>query len=151
MARARKKGGKEAKADGRPLALIRLVVGMEQKDVAKQAGLSPQKLGRMERGSERAKQEDLGQVASAMGLPPSIFDEAEDFIRFVERMRGRVGVWSGGRWEAPPTMDASSEIAEPGREDWIGAIEDDRLAVSAGRTVKELVFRILRELDGRRP
>lgn len=139
----------EAPLDGRPLVLLRHARDLTQEELARRSGVSTRTLSRVENGDTLLDPAVKEEVARGLGLPGFVFDDVAQFLAYLDRMAGKGGWWNAGRWRGTPVSDLpTDEIAEdPARTaQWQRYLEDTLLADAAGRSVREIVLRVLARL-----
>lgn len=132
--------------DGRPLMVLREIRGLTQEQLVTRSGVSRATISRIENGEKGIDRDVRAKLAHGLDLPASTFDDALDFIRYVDRLVGRGSFWATGRTpDRVPSGVASDEVAEGAGSAGRAARNEQnrRVAEAFGRSTKDLVLRLL--------
>lgn len=144
--------GEEVRFDGRPLLVLRHARGLTQEQLFVRSGVRTATISRIETGKTPLDSALRESLARGLGIPPFVFDDIVAVLDYVDRMAGQGAVWAmGSRRRAGAAPVQSDEIAEGSApaDEWSRNLENSLLADAAGRSVRELLLRILDRLPER--
>lgn len=138
--------------DGRELELLMVLAGVNQNELASEAGLTPKDISLIVNGDKALDRESLRSLAKALDVPPSTFTAARAFVDSFDRVRAFVA--KSRKRSGPWPRDAgrvADQVAEPPAEDsewqaseWQDLVQDDEVAQEVVRSVTEFLLRALR-------
>jgi transcriptional regulator with XRE-family HTH domain len=141
--------GEEARFDGRSLILLRHARGLTQGELSDRSGVSTGTISRIENGKTYLDSALRESLARGLGVPPFVFDDIVAVLDYVDRMAGQGALWNvGSRRGASPGTVRTDEVGEDSAQasEWSRYLEDTLLADAAGRSMRELLLRVLERL-----
>jgi len=130
--------------DGRPIAILRVIHGLTQQQLADATGMKKSKIGKIERGEWAPDEDQLVQLAHALRVPRSVLEHLRDVVSWVERAGEQSSLWS-----APISTGGSQPeiIGEPDSPDpklvrqQARQLKDDRIVSRAQESLSEVLWR----------
>lgn len=134
----------------RAFTVLRHSLGLQQQEVASRAGLTRGTVSEYEHAKSSPEATNLERLfRGGLGLPLYALEDAEDFVDYVQSLRGRPGGWRDTlvlrRGEAVDT----GVVAEPPPEPYAAArIEQRRIAGAFGRAMGQALLRFFEAFEG---
>lgn len=133
----------------RAFTVLRHALGLQQQEVASKADLSRGTVSDYERNESAPEAANLERLfRDGLGLPLYALEDAEDFIDYIQSLRGRPGGWRDAfvlrRGEAPDGGAAPEPPGSPGA----ARIEQRRIAGAFGRAMGQALLRFFDSLEG---